>query len=133
MVLGILEGVVHMFKKFLSALVVLLVPALICIAAEEPAPVPDPAPAIEKAADDVKFNEPIEKPDEKPALVPYNDRNAAALNAWLQQQKELPCGIACPKCQTELLRNMAVLLNTQPPMAIVRCAAEGCGFSGAIY
>ena len=113
--------------RILALLIVLSIATLPAFCAEKP------KAESPKAAEDLKFKEPVAPTPKAPELAPYNERNAAALDAWIKAQKEMPCGIACPKCKTELLRNMVVLLNTAPPMAVVRCPKDGCGFSGAIY
>ena len=125
-------------NRIFAIFIILSIAAMPALCAEKPKPAAksDAVKADAAKVDDVKFKEPVTPVAEEPKapeLAPYNERNAAALDAWIKAQKEMPCGIACPKCATELLRNMVVLLNTAPPMAVVRCPKEGCGFSGAIY
>lgn len=42
-----------------------------------------------------------------------------------------PCGIACPKCNTELLADYTIQFTSNPPQTPVRCPK--CGYRGSIH
>ena len=42
-----------------------------------------------------------------------------------------PCGIACPKCKTELMADYTISLTSNPPQTPVHCPK--CDYRGSIH
>ena len=50
---------------------------------------------------------------------------------FIADSKETPCGIACPKCNAELMANYTIMLTSNPPQTPVYCPK--CGYRGSIH
>ena len=51
--------------------------------------------------------------------------------SFTQKRRNMPCGVACPKCGTELLADRTRLLLSFPPQTPIHCPK--CNYSGSMY
>ena len=62
----------------------------------------------------------------------YNEKKNAGF--WKQQQelRNIPSGIACPKCGSEILYNSNLVYVSMPPCYAARCSNKKCNWKGYI-
>lgn len=115
-------------KKFMFMLIIFCLIVSCAKAAERAKETPaKPTTKVEKEA-------PTSPAPEPKKLAPITDNNAAMLDAWMKGPQEVLTGMACPKCGKELTKNVKLILNTNPPMYIVRCQdTEKCKFVTALF